>query len=407
MANWYFTSGPFPRYVCTRCSTSSKDDSILKQHMSDTSTASNSMSKGGVMKKRFKAKQLNPTRNTGALLLLSVTLALLGTASRTVAQTDGQTLFITSAVENPDGTATFPLHRGTSHGQNVFYVILDASDGNVAQTLGVNTAPKLANARGTAAVQKVTLNNGVVNFPATVDFSPDRVLTVTNGGFPPTVAKPGAIGEPGYSPLIQMPNGTILNAPQIARDANGDGRIDLFSEAADKVISIDLVNMKVTYRETRGFQGDNPVRYASFDASDPLAATLEDVTYAPALNKAPTLDDDSTASARALLIAFINGQTGANNPERQGLTSAVRGEGDPLNLLRWNPGQGRYSPLWDVHLAEWTAPVVAVGQNFLQTDVETVEGLISHGLVTGPGGARFGASGFIVNCPIVVLLPKP
>src|SRR5215813_8287851 len=80
-------------------------------------------------------------------------VVVLGTVSQTTAQ-DGQTLFITSAVENPDGTATFPLHRGTSHGQNVFYVILDASDGNVAQTLGVNTAPKLANARGTAAVQK-------------------------------------------------------------------------------------------------------------------------------------------------------------------------------------------------------------------------------------------------------------
>src|SRR5262252_5003996 len=196
MANWYFTSGPFPRYVCTRCSTSSKDDSILKQHMSDTSTASNSMSKGGVMKKRFKAKQLNPTRNTGALLLLSVTLALLGTASRTVAQTDGQTLFITSAVENPDGTATFPLHRGTSHGQNVFYVILDASDENKA--LGVNTAPKLLNARGTAAVQRVTLNNGVVDFPATVDFSVDRILTVINGAFPPAAFQPGAVGEKGY-----------------------------------------------------------------------------------------------------------------------------------------------------------------------------------------------------------------
>jgi hypothetical protein len=360
------------------------------------------------MERLFQAKQLNSMKKKAVtLLLLAPTLAVLGSAGPTMAQADGPTRFITSAVENPDGTATFPLHRGTSHGQNVFYVILDASDGNVAQTLGVNTAPKLANAQGTAAVQKVTLNNGLVNFPATVDFSPDRILTVTNGAFPPTVAKPGAIGEPGYSPLIQMPNGTILNAPQIARDVNGDGKIDLFSEAADKVISIDLVNMKVTYRETRGFQGDNPVRYASFDASDPLAATIEDVTFAPALNNAPTLDDDSTASSRALLIAFINGQTGANNPIRQGLTSAIRGEGDPLNLLRWNPGQGRYSPLWDVHLAEWVPQVVAAGQNLLQTDVGTVEGLISHGLVTGPGGAKFGASGFIVNCPIVALLPKP
>src|SRR5262249_39760232 len=249
-----------------------------------------------------KILQTKQFKKTGTLLLPAIVLAVIGTASSAMA--DGPTLFITSAVENPDGTATFPLHRGTSHGQNVFYVILDASDGNVAQTLGVNTAQKLANARGTAAVQKVTLNNGVVNFPATVDFSPDRVLTVTNGAFPPTVAKPGAIGEPSYSPLIEMPNGTILNAPQVPRDANGDGRTDVFSEGADKVTSTDRVNMKVTYRETRGFQGGSPVRYASFDASDPLAATIEDVTFAPALNSAPTLDDDSTASSRALLIAF-------------------------------------------------------------------------------------------------------
>lgn len=356
---------------------------------------------------RLFQRQSSATKNVGAVLLLAGMLAMFGTAGPTMAQSGGQKLFIASAVEHPDGTVTFPLHRGTSHGQNVFYVILDASDGGVAQSLGVNTAPKLANAQGTAAVQRVALNNGVVDFPATVDFSPDRIVTVTNGAFPPTAFQAGAVGERGYTPLIQMPNGTVLNAPQIARDANRDGNIDLLTEAADKVVAIDLANMTVTYRETHGFQGDNPVRYVSFDASDPLAATLEDVTFAPALNSAPTLDDDSTASSRATLVAFINGQTGANNPQRQGFTSAVRGEGDPLNLLRWNPGQGRYSPLWDVHLAEWTPQVVAAGQNLLQTDVGTALGLVSHGLVTGPGGTKFGASGFIVNCPIVALLPKP
>jgi DNA-binding SARP family transcriptional activator len=54
-------------------------------------------------------------------------------------------------------------------------------------------------------------------------------------GFPPSVAQPGAIGVPGYSPLIQLPNGVIENAPQIARDQNGDGVITLGSESAGKV----------------------------------------------------------------------------------------------------------------------------------------------------------------------------
>lgn len=312
----------------------------------------------------------------------------------------GRTLFVTSAVENPDGTVTLPLHRGTSHGQTVYYVITDASDGNLAQSLGVNTSQKLANARNTAAAQKVSVNNGIIDFPATVDFSPSHLLSVPST-FPPEVFQAGAEAEQGYSPLAQLPNGTIINAPHIARDQNGDGQITLLTEAADKVVAIDIVKMKVTYRETNGFQGGKAVKYASFDASDRLAAALEDVTYAPALNSAPTVDDDSTDSSRASLAAFVNGQTGGANPQRQGLNSAVLGDGDPLNILRWNPGQGRNSPLWDVHLAAWTNQAIAEGVNRRQTDWGTVQGLVDHGFITGPGSDRFQAAGFIVNCPII------
>lgn len=310
------------------------------------------------------------------------------------------TLFVKSATENPDGTVTLPLFRGTSHGQAVYFVIIDTSDGNLSRSLGVNTAAKLASFGRPSAVQKVTIVNGIIDFPATVDFSPEHLLSAP-GPFPPATFQPGARGEAGYSPLAQLPNGTVLNAPQIAGDANGDGKVDLFTEAADKVVSIDIVSMKVTYRETQGVQGGKAVRYASFDSSDELAAALEDVTYAPALNEANTLDDDSTASARASLAAFVNGQTGVNNPQRQGLNSAVLGDGDPINVLRWNPGQGRYSPLWDVHLAAWTSEAIAAGLNSRQSDYGTVQGLVDHGYITGPGGSRFAASGFIVNCPII------
>src|SRR5258707_807245 len=86
------------------------------------------------------------------------------------------TLFVKSAVENPDGTVTLPLYRGTSHGQTVYYVIIDTSDGNLSQSLGVNTAAKLANFGRPSAVQKVTVVNGIIDFPATVDFSPERLL---------------------------------------------------------------------------------------------------------------------------------------------------------------------------------------------------------------------------------------
>jgi hypothetical protein len=303
----------------------------------------------------------------------------------------GRTLFIESAVEHPDGTATFPLYRGTSHGRTVFYVLLDSSNDADAQAKGLNRSSKLANARGTAAVQKVSVSGGIVDFPATVDFSPARQVAPSALGFPPAVANPGAVGEAGYSPLIQLPDGTVENAPQVAND----------SGQADKVVDIDVAAMTVTLRETDGFQGGKAVRYVSTDASDPAAAALEDATFAPALNAAPFLDGDGTDSARASLAAFVNGQTGANNPQRQGLNSALLDGLSPLNVLRWNPSQGRYSPLWDVHLAAWSASAVASGRNLRQTDYGDVIGLAHHETVTAPGGATFAASGFIVVCPIV------
>ena len=303
----------------------------------------------------------------------------------------GRTLFIRSAVENADDTATFPLHRGTSRGRTVYYILLDSSDGADADAQGINRSDKLNNAKGTTAVQKVNVVNGVIDFSASVNFAVNRNVVPGPTGFPPLAADPGAVGEPGYSPLIQLPSGIVRNAPQIANDT---GR-------ADKVVNLDLVAMKVTYKETHGFQGGKAVKYVSTDASNPVAAALENSTWAPALDAAPAPGADGTDVARASLAAFVNGQTGAANPQRQGLNSALLDGLDPLNVLRWNPSQGRYSPLWDVHLAAWSAQAVANGQNLRQTDFGDVQGLASHGQVTNPDGTAFGPAGFIVDCPIV------
>lgn len=324
------------------------------------------------------------------LFKLVIALVLL-TMSATSVFASGRTLFVRSAVEGPGDTVTLPLYRGTSHGTDVYYILLDASNGNVAQQYGINTSQKLTHAANTQAVQAVSIQNGIINFPGTVDFAPTRVIAAGPTGFPPAAAAPGAIGDANYSPLIQLPDGTVVNAPHVA---NATGQ-------ADKVISINWSAMRVTLQETNGFQGGKPVKYLSTDASFDVAAALENVTYVPRLNAAPSLGDDSTKSSRTSLAAFVNGQTGAGNPQRQGLNSALLDGLDPLNILRWAPNQGRYSPLWDVHPAAWSPMAIASGQNLRQTDWGTLQGLVDKGLVTGPGGAPFGAAGFIVNCPII------
>jgi hypothetical protein len=328
-----------------------------------------------------------------ALALLGA--AMLALAGANVARADGgtsTTLFVRSANEQAGNTVRLPLRQGTSHGQTVYYVIFDTSDGGVSDLLGVNTSQKLANARGTGAVQRVTVNsNGTINFPYTVDFSPVRNVAGTPGtGFPPTAANPGSIGETGYSPLIQLANGTIENAPQIGNASGWH----------DKVVSINN-DGTVTLRETNGEQADRPVRYVSTDSSDSAIAALEGSTWAPALEAAPFAGGDGTDSARASLAAFVNGQTGVTNPNRQGVNSALLGEGDPLNVLAWNPSQGRYSPLWDVHPAKWTDAAIAAGLNVRQTDFFKVASLADDGFIVGGFGGNFHAVDVIVNCPIV------
>src|SRR5579883_1851598 len=108
-----------------------------------------------------------------APLLIGLAAAALIVSAAPVAAKDRDThhlLFVTSAHENHDFTeVTYPLHKGTSHGKTVYYVITDASDRGVAALLGVNYVPKLANAKGTTAVQQASVQGfiGDIDFPAT------------------------------------------------------------------------------------------------------------------------------------------------------------------------------------------------------------------------------------------------
>src|SRR3989442_10028160 len=142
-----------------------------------------------------------------------------------------------------------PLRRGTAAGHLVYYVITDASDLTVAQDLGVNYTPKLANAAGTSAVQRSSSSDPTsIDVPAGVDFSPEHVLVASATGFPPSAAAPGAVGNTGYSPLVELPGGVVINAPQIGDGVNTNGADK--AHWADKVATVDGVNHTVSYAET-------------------------------------------------------------------------------------------------------------------------------------------------------------
>ena len=69
----------------------------------------------------------------------------------------------------------------------------------------------------------------------------------------------------------------------------------------------------------KGFDAGQPIVYLSTDAGQPLTAVLERSTYVPALNNASfNGGDDFLGLARERLFGFINGQTGADNPNAQG-----------------------------------------------------------------------------------------
>jgi hypothetical protein len=69
------------------------------------------------------------------------------------------------------------------------------------------------------------------------------------------------------------------------------------------------------------------------DASNPIAASMENATLSTKLGAISTGHDDSAFSAVERIFAFINGPAGKDNPQRQGFDSALADGLSPLNVL--------------------------------------------------------------------------
>ena len=205
-------------------------------------------------------------------------------------------------------------------------------------------------------------------------------------------------GDQGYNaPVIAQ----CVGAEQL--EMEGD-EVD-HSVVHDKVVAISAEEGTVTLDMTNGFSFARPVLYLSFDSNDPVAAALEGSTLAPGLEDLGVGRDDSAFSAVERIFITANGPMGEENPQRQGLNSAISGEGDPLNVFGGIPTIATdYSPMWDANIGEWTQEAAKKSYGSRVTEEFQILGLAEQGHITGPGGEPYGSTGIIINCPIVMRL---
>ncbi len=355
-------------------------------------------------------------------LLRSRAATVTARASRRERHTDEQNVFLPSTLalrglETPgEANATLPAFRGVGpNGRaDVWYIVTEAADFEVARTLGVNYAPRLVFGRDTAGSQEVAIRRGRLRFRGAVDFAPERRLVGGEGGgalgaFPPSLAEPGAVADDAWSSLVVLPSGSVLNV-QVVANATGEH---------DRLIRLDRRRGEATLQLLDGWQGGERFYYHLVtDSSDPVAATIELAVYAPRLANLPAFGESSAAD-RSALLGFspnANGETGADNPERQGLNSTiVDDDRDPVNVFPLDPDNDKrfangYSPMWDAHVSQWTERAIADGERRAIRGFADLRDLVDRGLVTSFQGSAGPENGFvaglrtteiIINCPVI------
>ncbi|MDQ3345079.1 MAG: hypothetical protein M3473_02110, partial [Chloroflexota bacterium] len=292
-----------------------------------------------------------------------------------------------------------------------------------AEALGLNFSAKLAYSETGRAVRSGELRkDGTLVFEkGTVDFAPERSVVPGDepNFFPPESATPGSVGDQDYTPLVKLSNagGYIYNAPVVAFGVEADeidfcaGKVN-YDHVHDRVLKIcpeGRAGSTVTLQMTPIFSFGRTSAYISTEASDEVVAALDSGTFTPAMGDIGVGSDDGAFSAVERLFPIANGPTGADNPQRQGLNSAlsdVDADGKPLPPVHVIGGIPTlaldYSPLWDLNLGEWTQEAIDNGYRSRMIDEFQLLEFVRRGFITGPGGEEFGSTGIVVNCPIVM-----
>jgi hypothetical protein len=343
---------------------------------------------------------------TAFLMLLAPASSLADTPSTSKKITK---LFLTSGqVDLEREVIRLPLHQGRlSTGEIVWFVLTDVSDMATAKQMGLTWAPSLSMAKDIGSTRAAEIDEaGHFTFQSgRVDFSPVQTLTAGDppNFFPAKVARAGSIGDSHYSPLVRVTNrnGIVFNAPIVAFNVGPekisfcDGHPD-YTVVTDSVAGICPEKGTVDLKLRFGFANGRHLRYLSFDANSEESATLEASTFAPAES------DILQSGATEVIYTILNGKMGASEPERQGLNSALNGEGPSLDVLaHFSEISAGYSPMWDVRLAVWSKDAIAKGQRTIITDGDDLEQKSEAGLLVSPAGGPVKTTGILVNCPVV------
>jgi hypothetical protein len=334
----------------------------------------------------------------------------------------GPHVFLKSArIDMETGTVTLPLKKGKMQsGETFWYVITDTSDRGISELLGVNYAPKMIFTDLERGVRRATIqSDGMVVFErGKVDFSPKWSVTPGDAPnpFPPKQMQPGSVGDEYYSPLFKTTNGNsnvIYNAPVVAFNTD-EATLNQFCEGNanhdivhDKVTAICPRDGTVTLRMTLGYSFAKPVLYLSFDANNPIAASLEEATLTPVYDQQGfNLPDAAIGSGVERIFVVTNGPMGDTNPNRQGLNSALADGRGPINILGGIPENNLdYSPIWKMFLLRWTDEAIEQGYQTRIIDIFQSLQYNDRGLLVNVDGKEeFAPAGIAVNCPIVMRL---
>jgi hypothetical protein len=310
-----------------------------------------------------------------------------------------------------DPDVTLPLYKGYEpNGNTVYYIITESSDFDVAKQMGINYAPKLANAVGSGGEQMVTIENGHMKFTGSVDFSPVRKVVPGDapGYFPPKELQAGAVASAEWSSIAVLPSGQVLNVQLVSGDGGNH----------DRLVSLDIQKMSVTLKILDGFQGGKEYFFHLVtDASDEVPAVLEQGVLAPRLAKIPAFGH-SLPGEKSALLGFspsANGITDITTGQGQGFAYSLRNNGvDPINVFPYGPDndnksiQNNYSPLWDAHVSVWTDKAIKEGKQRRITSLDDQKMLIRAGYITSaaPDGEVNPLTGLkslkiIINCPVI------